>query len=73
MVSDSFAAKATGATAVLAINTDNYIVGNLRTMMVERDRNVEDQKNVLVASRRFGFLQLTTGDGEGVGVVNWAA
>lgn len=73
MVSDSFAAKASGATAVLAINTDNYIVGNLRTMMVERDRNVEDQKNVLVASRRFGFLQLTTGDGEGVGVVNWAA
>ena len=42
-------------------------------MMIERDRDIEEQKNIIVATRRFGFLQLTTGDGEGVGVVNWAA
>jgi len=71
VVSGEFAAKASGATAVVVMNARNFIVGNLRNVRVETDRSVEDQKNILVASRRFGFLDVITA--KGAAVVNWAA
>jgi hypothetical protein len=49
----------------------NFIVGNLRTVRVETDRSVEDQKNILVASRRMGFLDVISG--KGAAVIRWAA
>lgn len=70
VVSGEFAAKANTATAVVVVNPMNFIVGNLRTVRVETDRSVEDQKNILVASRRMGFLDVITG--KGAAVINWA-
>lgn len=71
VVSGEFAAKAASATAVVVMNKANFIVGNLRNVRVETDRSVEDQKNILVASRRFGFLDII--GGKGSSVINWAA
>lgn len=70
VVSDSFLAKAATAPAVVAINTSNFYVGNLRTMMVERDKDIINQKRVLVATRRMGFLDMFAGAGVATGV--WA-
>jgi HK97 family phage prohead protease/HK97 family phage major capsid protein len=56
IVSDSFAAKAATAPAVVAVYTGNFYVGNLRTMMVERDTDIEQQKRIIVATRRLGFV-----------------
>jgi len=63
IVSGEFAAKAAGAAAAVAVNTSSFMTGSLRGMLVERDRNIEMQRNVLVASRRMGFLQVSTGNG----------
>lgn len=71
VVSGEFASKAATATAVVVLNKSNFIVGNLRNVRVETDRSVEDQKNILVASRRFGFLDVISGKGSSV--INWAA
>ena len=71
IVSGEFAAKAASATAVVCVAPQNFIVGNLRNVRVETDRSVEDQKNILVASRRMGFLDVITG--KGAAVINWAA
>ena len=73
VVSDSFEAKAATKPCVVAVNTSPFVVGNLRGMMVERDRNIEEQKNILVASRRFGFLRLSSTDGPGTTYIKWAA
>jgi len=61
VVSDSFAASAIGTVAAVALNSSNYLFGELRGMMVERDRDVENQKNLLVATRRFAFTELIPG------------
>jgi HK97 family phage prohead protease/HK97 family phage major capsid protein len=58
VVSNEFSAKGAAAPFALAVNTSNFKVGNLRTLMVERDKNIEDQKNILVASRRMAFKQI---------------
>jgi len=61
IVSDSFAASAVGTVAAVALNASNFLFGELRGMMVERDRDVENQKNLLVATRRFAFTELIPG------------
>jgi len=61
VVSDTFAAAAIGAVAAVALNASNYLFGELRGMMVERDRDIENQKNLLVATRRFAFNELIPG------------
>lgn len=71
VVSGEFAAKAATAHAVVVVNPMNFIIGTLRGTRVETDRSVEDQKNILVASRRFGFLDVISG--KGAAVINWAA
>jgi len=71
VVSGEFAAKANTVPAVVVMNPMNFIVGNLRTVRVETDRSVEDQKNILVASRRMGFLDVISG--KGAAVIRWAA
>jgi HK97 family phage major capsid protein len=71
VVSGEFAAKGIGAGAAVCLNKANFIVGNLRNVRVETDRSVEDQKNIIVASRRMGFLDLISGKGSSV--LTWAA
>ena len=71
VVSGEFATKADGAAAVVCLNASNFIVGNLRNVRVETDRSVEDQKNILVASRRMGFLDIISG--KGASIVEWDA
>lgn len=61
VVSDTFATPATGTVAAVALNASNYLFGELRGMMVERDRDIINQKNVLVATRRFAFNELIPG------------
>lgn len=71
VVSGEYAAKAAGAVFVTALNKSNFIKGQLRSVMVERDRDIEFQRNVLVATRRLGFLQVI--NGEGVATGSWKA
>ena len=58
IVSDAFATSAVGTVAAVALNSSNFLFGELRGMMVERDRDIENQKNLLVATRRFAFSEL---------------
>jgi len=58
VVSDSFAAYATGTVQAVALNSSNYLFGELRGMMVERDRDIVNQSNVIVATRRFAFSEI---------------
>ena len=58
VVSDSFAAYATGTVQAVALNSSNYLFGELRGMMVERDRDIINQSNVIVATRRFAFSEI---------------
>jgi hypothetical protein len=61
IVSDSFDTPAVDAVAAVALNASNYLFGELRGMMVERDRDIANQKNLLVATRRFAFNELIPG------------
>lgn len=64
LISDSFATDAAGTIQAICLNSSNYLFGELRGMMVERDRDIENQKTILVATRRFAFNQIvpaTTG------------
>ena len=64
LISDSFATDAISTVQAVCLNAKNYLFGELRGMMVERDRDIENQKNILVATRRFAFNQIvpaTTG------------
>ncbi|MCP3899104.1 MAG: HK97 family phage prohead protease [Desulfobacteraceae bacterium] len=71
IVSDSYAAKAATVPCVTAVYTGNYYVGNLRNMMVERDTDIEQQKKIIVATRRMGFIPVIGGQGVSTGV--WEA
>ncbi len=71
IVSHSFAPKAATEPCVVVVYTPNFVVGNLRGMMVERDRNIEQQKNIIVATRRLGFLGMIVN--KGVASISWAA
>ena len=39
----------------LAVNMRNFLIGNWRNLLIETDRDVEEQKQIMVATRRFGF------------------
>jgi len=61
IVSDAFDTPASGAYGAIALNAANYLFGELRGLNVERDTIIVDQKRVLVATRRFAFLQIIAG------------
>lgn len=52
-----------GAVYGMLVRPTNFVKGELRGMRVEGDRDVVNQKNVLVATRRFGFKDLDVGQG----------
>lgn len=68
IASGEFAAKANGAAYAIAVYTPNFIVGNWRNMTVERFRDIEQQKQVLVSSRRLAFTALDSASGVAVGL-----
>ena len=71
IISGEYAAKAAGAHAAVAVNTSNFVVGNLRMPTLEKDRDVINQTNVLVATRRMAFKQIIAD--AGTSVLTWAA
>jgi len=58
VVSDSFATEATGAACAFAVNTRNYAIPRLRSVTVEQDYEVGNQRRVIVATQSLGFEEL---------------
>ena len=52
-----------GTTLGILARPTNFMLGNLRGIMTEADRDIINQKRVLVSSRRFGFQDIITGEG----------
>lgn len=71
VVSGEFEEIAINAVAAIAVYRDNFLRGELRSLMMERDKNVEFQRNVLVASRRMGFIPII--DDAGASVLQYKA
>ncbi len=61
LLCDEFATPAVSKFAAIAVNPRNYVVPRLRGMTVESDYEVANQRRVLVASQRIGFLDLIDG------------
>lgn len=58
LVSDGFVADAASSVQAMCFNNTNYMFGELRGLMVERDKDIEFQRHVLVATRRFGLTEI---------------
>jgi predicted RNA-binding protein Jag len=58
---DEFAAKAAGKFAAVAVNPRNFVIPRLRGVTVEADYEVANQRRVLVASQRIGFVDIIDG------------
>ena len=52
-----------GTTLGIMVYPRNFITGILRGLMTEADRDIINQKRVIVSSRRFGFQDIITGEG----------
>jgi HK97 family phage prohead protease/HK97 family phage major capsid protein len=50
-----------GTTLGILCRPSNFVVGNLRGIMTEADRDIVNQKRVIVSSRRFGFQEIISG------------
>jgi HK97 family phage prohead protease/HK97 family phage major capsid protein len=61
VVCDEFAAKAADKFNAVAVNTRNFVIPRLRGMTVESDYEVSNQRRVLVASQRMGFIDIIDG------------
>lgn len=65
LVSDSFVTNAASTVQAAYFNATNYLFGELRGVLVERFRDVINQKNVLIATRRFAFNEIVPGSVSG--------
>ena len=61
LLCDEFAAKAAGKFNACAVYPRNYVMPRLRGVTVESDYEVANQRRVLVASQRLGFIDLIDG------------
>ena len=61
LICDEFAAKAHSKFNSVAVYPRNYVMPRLRGVTVESDYDVENQRRVLVASQRIGFIDLIDG------------
>jgi HK97 family phage prohead protease len=81
VVSAELPAKAAGANTggntanvgAIALNANNFLVGNQRGLRFDTQDLVETQRKVLVASLRTGMTQVTTNAGQGLSVFRWLA
>jgi HK97 family phage prohead protease/HK97 family phage major capsid protein len=58
LLCDEFATPAVSKFAAIAVNPRNYVMPRLRGVTVESDYEVANQRRVLVASQRLGFIDL---------------
>jgi len=61
LLCDEFATKAAAKFGAVAVYTRNYVMPRLRGVTVESDYEVANQRRVLVASQRLGFIDLIDG------------
>ena len=61
LLCDEFATPATAKFAAIAVNPRNYVMPRLRGVTVESDYEVANQRRVLVASQRLGFIDMIDG------------
>ena len=61
LLCDEFAAPAVSKFAAIAVNPRNYVMPRLRGVTVESDYEVANQRRVLVASQRLGFIDMIDG------------
>ena len=61
LLCDEFATPAVSKFAAVAVNPRNYVMPRLRGVTVESDYEVANQRRVLVASQRLGFIDLIDG------------
>ena len=61
LICDEFAAKAHSKFNSVAVYPRNYVMPRLRGVTIESDYEVANQRRVLVASQRLGFLDLIDG------------
>ena len=61
IVCDEFAAAAVSKFYAVAVNTRNFVIPRLRGVTVESDYEVANQRRVLVASQRLGFVDIING------------
>jgi HK97 family phage prohead protease/HK97 family phage major capsid protein len=54
---------AVGTTLGIMVRPSNFVVGSLRGIMTEGDRDIVNQKRVIVSSRRFAFQDIIAGKG----------
>jgi HK97 family phage prohead protease len=60
VVSDEFPTEAAGIPVAFAVNTRNFAIPTLRSIKVEQDYEVGNQRRVVVASQALGFEELVT-------------
>ena len=51
-----------GTTLGIMCRPSNFVIGNLRGILTEGDRDVVNQKRVIVSSRRFAFEEIIAGE-----------
>jgi HK97 family phage prohead protease len=51
-----------GTTLGIMVRPSNFLIGNLRGIMTEADRDIINQKRVIVSSRRFAFQDIIAGE-----------
>ena len=51
-----------GTPLAVMVRPSNFVLGSLRGIMTEADRDVVNQKRVIVSSRRFAFQDIITGE-----------
>ena len=61
LMCDEFATKAAGKFNAIAVYPRNYVMPRLRGVTIESDYEVANQRRVLVASQRLGFIDLIDG------------
>lgn len=66
IVSGEFAAKAANVINSVAVNKTAYMMGEQRSLRLERFREVLEQRNLLSCSTRVGFINLIDGKGSAV-------
>ncbi len=61
LLCDEFATPAVAKFGAIAVNPRNYVLPRLRGVTVESDYEVANQRRVLVASQRLGFIDMIDG------------
>jgi len=73
IVSGELGSKIATNYPAIAINPNNFMIGNYKGLTVESDYLVEKQSTLLVATLRMGFEQISDTDGEAVACARWVA